>query len=59
LGITHRATQKDVHLEKSEKYIPAIPDLCMRYKLKRIEIIGLFVGARGTISSFLEQFRKK
>lgn len=30
-----------------------------KFNLKSIEVIGLFIGARGTIPTFFENFRKK
>jgi uncharacterized alpha/beta hydrolase family protein len=50
---------ESVNLEKITKYTPAIMDLLEKYQLNEIEIIGLFVGARGTISNLFENFRKR
>jgi hypothetical protein len=48
---------EDVHKEKVKIYTPSIDFFKEKYNLKSIEIIGLFVGSRGTISNFLENFR--
>jgi Reverse transcriptase (RNA-dependent DNA polymerase) len=50
---------EDVNLEKQEIYYPCVPDLMIKYNLQQIDVIGLFVGSRGTISSFFENFRKR
>ena len=49
----------DVHLEKKTIYDPCIPDIMKTCNLKKIEVIGLLIGARGTITKFFEDFRKK
>ena len=48
-----------VNEEKKLHYEPCIPYFQAVYKLKKIEVIGLMVGARGTITNFFEGFRKK
>jgi len=43
----------EVDTEKKNIYIPCVKDLKEKYKFKHhIEVIGLFIGARGTISEF-------
>lgn len=49
----------EVYDEKRQIYEPCVPDLMQKYQLKRIDVIGLLVGARGTITTFFEDFRKK
>jgi len=34
-------------------------NLGKKYQLKQIEVIGLMIGARGTIPKFFEDFRKR
>ena len=48
-----------VNKEKGDKYKGAIPFFQREYGIEEIEIIGLYIGARGTIVSFFENFRKK
>jgi len=48
-----------VHNEKSQIYNSVRNDLMTRYDLNNIEVIGLMIGARGTITTFFEDFRKK
>lgn len=43
---------KEVNPEKQRIYEPCVWDIQQRCKLKKLEVIGLFVGARGTISAF-------
>ena len=50
---------EEVNEEKKAIYEPCIPNLCEKYNLSCIEVIGLFIGARGTITNFFENFRKK
>jgi len=45
--------------EKRDKYKDTIPALLTKFNLHSIEIIGLYVGARGTISTFFENFRRR
>lgn len=49
----------DVNMEKQRIYEPCIPYLSTKYQLTSIEVIGLLIGARGTITSFLEKFRNR
>lgn len=49
----------EVNNEKKQIYEPCIPDLKSKYNLDHIEVIGLMFGARGTITSFFNDFRKK
>jgi hypothetical protein len=48
-----------VHKEKVDIYTPSIDFFKEKYQLKHIEIIGLLIGSRGTISNFLENFRTR
>jgi hypothetical protein len=50
------AQSNAVDLEKKDIYVPCIGYFKDVYKLDEIEVIGLYVGARGTISSFLKSF---
>ena len=50
---------KEVDAEKKAIYNPCIPYFLEKYSLKKIEVIGLLVGARGTITLFLEDFCKR
>lgn len=47
---------EEVDKEKKSIYEPCIPDLQAKCKLKNIEVIGLLVGARGTIPKFFLNF---
>jgi hypothetical protein len=49
----------EVDREKKLHYEPCIPYFQAIYKIKDIEVIGLLVGARGTITNFFEDFRKR
>lgn len=53
-----RSQPYDVDKEKRNIYEPCIPDLLIKYQLTKIKIIGLLIGARGTITNFFEDFRK-
>ena len=48
-----------VNEEKKRIYEPCIPDILAKCKLKNIEIIGVFIGARGTITNFFKDFSMK
>ena len=50
---------KEVDEEKRNKYKDSIPDLLQKFNLVSIDIIGLYIGVRGTITKFFEEFRKK
>ena len=50
---------EEVNLEKKAHYDSVIPYFKDKYKLADIEVIGLFIGARGTISLDFENFRTK
>ena len=50
---------KEVDEEKRNKYKDSILDLLQKFNLVSIDIIGLYTGARGTITNFVEEFRKK
>lgn len=43
---------EEVNNEKKSIYEPCIPDIQAKCKLKNIEVIGLLLGARGTIPNF-------
>jgi len=49
----------EINIEKKQIYEPCIPDLKSKYNLHSIEVIGLMFGARGTITHFYEDFRKR
>lgn len=48
----------EVNEEKQSIYVPCVDYFQKIYKLNDIEVIGLFFGARGTITNFIENFRK-
>jgi hypothetical protein len=49
-----------VNEEKKNIYTPCVQDIKLRYKFKHnVEVIGLFIGARGTITKFCEQVLTK
>ena len=48
----------EVNKEKQSIYESCIPDVMIKYKLKNVKVIGLFIGARGTITRFFEDFRE-
>ena len=50
---------QQVDTEKKLHYEPCVPYFQAKYKLHNIEVIGLLVGARGTITTFFENFRKQ
>ena len=45
--------------EKRNIYEPCAPYLCEKYGIQNVEVVGLFIGSRGTISTFLYNFVKK
>jgi hypothetical protein len=49
----------DVNKEKKAVYEPTINYFISKFKLKQVEVIGLMVGARGTIPGFFNEFRKR
>lgn len=49
----------EVDAEKKLHYEPCIPYFQQKYALGNIQVIGLLVGARGTITQFFEDFRKR
>ena len=49
-----QSTETD--LRKTEIYEPCRSYLKTNYNLNEIEVIGLYVGARGTISTFFQEF---
>jgi len=50
---------ESVNTEKKGIYDPCIPYLKDKYKLRSVEVIGLFIGSRGTITTFLHEFVKQ
>ena len=50
---------KEVDAEKNKIYEPMIPYFLNKYHLETIEVICLLIGARGTIPTYFEFFRKK
>ena len=48
-----------VDLEKRQIYEPCIKDLVYKFQLKKLEVIGLYVGARGTITKFFQNFMSR
>uniref|UniRef100_A0A8D8XC72 Uncharacterized protein n=1 Tax=Cacopsylla melanoneura TaxID=428564 RepID=A0A8D8XC72_9HEMI len=46
----------DVNEEKRNIYIPTVPYYKEKYGLNEIEVVGLLIGARGTITSFVKNF---
>ncbi len=49
---------EDVSLEKQGIYNPCLPDLREKCNLKSLEVPGVLVGARETISSFFQSLCK-
>ena len=49
----------EVDLEKKSIYEPCIPSLQNSLNLRNVEVIGLMIGSRGTITNFFENFRVK
>lgn len=45
--------------EKKRIYEPCIPDVKEKLKLKSLEVIGLLIGARGTLTKFFLDFCTK
>ena len=56
---TSREQPEEVNQEKKAHYDSVIPFFKDKYGLKDIEVIGVFIGARGTISVDFENFRTK
>lgn len=56
---TSQDQAEEVNEEKQSIYEPCIPDIQAKCKLKNIEVIGLLVGARGTIPKFFSEICKK
>ena len=48
----------EVHKEKQDIYVPTVDYFKTKYKLNDIAVYGLFVGSRGAIPKFFENFRK-
>jgi len=48
-----------VNQEKKSIYDPCIPYFQSKFNLKEVETIGLYIGARGTISNFFVSFLKR
>jgi len=49
----------DVDSEKRQHYEPTVPYFKEHYRLSEIEVIGLMIGARGTIPEFFVSFAKR
>jgi hypothetical protein len=51
---------EDVNTEKQGIYLynECLPNLKEKYNLKSLEVTGIFVGAKGTISKFFQRFCK-
>lgn len=49
----------DVDKEKKDIYNPTRQFFMDKYKIDKVEVIGLFIGTRGTISKFFMDFAKK
>lgn len=49
----------EVNAEKCRIYNPTVPFYLEKYQLTSIEVIGLLVGARGTIPGFFVKFCRK
>lgn len=47
----------EVDEEKKCHYEPTLPDLTNKYN--NVEVIGLMIGARGTIPNFFDEFRHR
>ena len=47
-----------VNIEKKDIYDSTVPYFQEKYKINNISVIGLFIGARGTIPKFLVKFFK-
>ena len=50
---------ESVNEEKKRLYEPCIADIQTKLKLKQLSVIGLMVGARGTIPKFFAEFCQK
>ena len=50
---------QQVDAEKKSHYEPCVPYFQAKFKLNNIDVIGLLIGARGTITTFFENFRKE
>ncbi|KAJ4435932.1 hypothetical protein ANN_18554 [Periplaneta americana] len=56
---TYENQPGEVHQEKCDIYDPTIPYYKEKYHLTSIEVIGLLIGARGTITKRFAHFCKK
>ena len=56
---TSREQPEEVNLEKKAHYDSVIPFFKNKYSLSDIEVIGVFIGARGTITIDFKNFRSK
>lgn len=43
---------------KKNIYIPTVPYFMEKYNLDRVEVLGIFIGARGVITSGFDNFRR-
>ena len=55
-GLDH---PKEVHEEKKRIYEPTIGYYKEKYQVEDIEVVGLLIGARGTITAFFRDFCKR
>ena len=55
----HVGQPDDINVEKQNTYTPTIPFYLKKYNLEDLEVIGLMVGARGTIPKFFASFWKR
>ena len=51
----------EMNEEKRRIYVPCVPDLTERYRLQGfdVEVIGLYIGARGAVPKFFVDFCNK
>ena len=59
LSVSKQARIKLKKWTKRNNQFMSLPDIQARCKLKNIEVIGLLVGARGTIPKFFSEICKK
>ena len=54
-----KSQPSDVNMEKKAHYEPTIGYFKSKYDIDSIEVIGLMVGARGTITDFFVRFLRE
>ena len=47
-----------VDSQKKDIYLPCVPNLQKRLNLENVDVVGLLLGARGTVPAFFENFRQ-